>query len=60
MAREIRKTGDVKITEEDEFTDLVLNGGYDVVVADESLKPLAEGFGGTWIDAPFFALSGRR
>ena len=57
---EIRKPGDVKITEEDEFTDLVLNGGYDVVVADESLRPLAEGFGGTWIDAPFFALSGRR
>jgi hypothetical protein len=57
---EIREAGDRKITEEDEFTDLVMNGGYDVVVADESLKPLAEGFGGTWIDAPFFALSGRR
>ena len=57
---EIKEAGDVKITEEDEFTDLVLNGGYDVVVADESLRPLAEGFGGTWIDAPFFALSGRR
>ena len=57
---EIKGSGDVKITEEDEFTDLVMNGGYDVVVADESLKPLAEGFKGQWIDAPFFALSGRR
>lgn len=57
---EIRKEGDVKITEEDEFTDLVMNGGYDIVVADESLRPLAEGFKGQWIDAPFFALSGRR
>jgi hypothetical protein len=57
---EIRKTGDVKITEEDEFTDIVMNGGYDIVVADESLKALAEGFKGQWIDAPFFALSGRR
>ena len=57
---EIRKEGDVKITEEDEFTDLVMNGGYDIVVADESLKALAEGFKGQWIDAPFFALSGRR
>ena len=57
---EIREAGDRKITEEDEFTDLVMNGGYDIVVADESLKPLAEGFVGTWIDAPFFALSGRR
>ena len=57
---EIREEGDVKITEEDEFTDLVMNGGYDVIVADECLKPLAGGFGGQWIDAPFFALSGRR
>ena len=57
---EIREEGDRKITEEDEFTELVMNGGYDVIVADESLKPLAEGFKGQWIDAPFFALSGRR
>ena len=57
---EIKKTGDVKITEEDEFSDLVMNGGYDIVVADESLKPLAEGFKGQWIDVPFFALSGRK
>lgn len=57
---EIKETGDVKITEEDEFTELVMNGGYDVIVADECLKPLAEGFEGQWIDAPFFALSGRR
>ena len=57
---EIREEGDVKITEEDEFTDLVMNGGYDVIVADECLKPLAGGFRGQWIDAPFFALSGRR
>ena len=57
---EIKEAGDRMITEEDEFTDLVMNGGYDIVIADGSLKPLAEGFGGTWIDAPFFALSGRR
>ncbi len=57
---DVRKEGDRKITEEDEFTELVRNGGYDVIVADECLKPLAEDFGGTWIDAPFFALSGRR
>ena len=57
---EIKREGDKKITEEDEFTDLAVNGGYDVIVADECLKPLAEGFKGQWIDAPFFALSGRR
>lgn len=57
---EIKEGGDKKITEEDEFTELVMNGGYDVIVADECLKPLAEGFKGQWIDAPFFALGGRR
>lgn len=57
---EIKQDGDKKITEEDEFTDLAVDGGYDVIVADESLKPLADGFKGQWIDAPFFALSGRR
>lgn len=57
---EIREEGDRKITEEDEFTELIADGGYDVIVADECLKPLAEGFNGKWIDAPFFALSGRR
>lgn len=57
---EIKQDGDKKITEEDEFTVLAVNGGYDVIVADESLKPLADGFKGQWIDAPFFALSGRR
>ena len=57
---EIKEAGDRKITEEDEFTGIVSNGGYDVIVADECLKPLAEGFNGKWIDAPFFALSGRR
>ena len=57
---EIREEGDRKITEEDEFTELVRDGGYDVIVADEMLKPLASGFNGQWIDALFFALSGRR
>lgn len=57
---EIKEAGDRKITEEDEFTELIADGGYDVIVADECLKPLAEGFNGKWIDAPFFALSGRR
>ena len=57
---EVRRDGDRKITEEDEFTELVRDGGYDVIVADEILKPLVSGFNGQWIDAPFFALSGRR
>ena len=54
------KVVELELTEEDEFSSLVMNGNYDVIVADECLMPLAEDFAGKWIDAPFFALSGRR
>ena len=56
---EIRQEGDIKITEEDEFTSLAMSGRYDVIIADNCLQKLAKGYEGRWIDAPFFALSGR-
>ena len=57
---EIKQDGDVKITEEDEFTALAESGRYDVIIADSALQKLAKIFAGRWIDAPFFALSGRK
>ena len=57
---EIKQDGDVKITEEDEFTALAESGRYDVIIADSALQKLAKNFAGRWIDAPFFALSGRK
>lgn len=57
---EIKQDGDVKITEEDEFTALAESGRYDVIIADSALEKLAKNFTGRWIDAPFFALSGRK
>jgi hypothetical protein len=57
---EIKQDGDVKITEEDEFTALAESGRYDVIIADSALEKLAKNFKGRWIDAPFFALSGRK
>lgn len=57
---EIKKGDDIKITEEDEFTSLVMSGKYSCVVADNCLQKLAKGYTGRWIDAPFFALSGRK
>lgn len=57
---EIRQGDDIKITEEDEFTALAMSGKYSCVVADICLKKLAKDYAGRWIDAPFFALSGRK
>ncbi len=56
---EIRKEGDKKITEEDEFTAMVYSGGYDAVVADKCLMDLIPEYEGRFIDAPCFAVSGR-
>lgn len=57
---EIKKGDDIRITEEDEFTSLALSGKYSCVIADNCLQKLAKGYTGRWIDAPFFALSGRK
>ncbi|MCR4688168.1 MAG: nitrogenase molybdenum-iron protein [Saccharofermentans sp.] len=55
----IAREGDRKISEEDDFTKMVLEGGYDTVVADEILRELIPDFKGKFIDAPCFAISGR-
>lgn len=55
----VKQDGDRKITEEDEFTDLVRNGGYDTVAADICLKELVPDFEGRWVDLKCFAISGR-
>ena len=58
-ADEIREKDDVFLAEEDDFTLLVSSGSFDVIIADEALRPLAGDFRGTWIDFAHFALSGR-
>ena len=55
----VKQDGDRKITEEDEFIDLVRNGGYDTVAADICLKELVPDFEGRWVDLKCFAISGR-
>lgn len=57
--RELAQSGDVRLKEEDQFEELVREGGFDLIIADSALKPLARDFSGEWLDAPHFALSGR-
>ena len=55
----IKREGDRKITEEDEFASMVYEGGYDTVAADICLKELVPDYKGNWVDLKCFAISGR-
>lgn len=51
--------GQRRLDEEDDFTRLVREGGFDTIVADSCLVPLVPFYHGAWVDAPCFAISGR-
>jgi hypothetical protein len=55
----VKQDGDKKITEEDEFIEMVREGGYDTVAADICLKELVPDYEGNWVDLKCFAISGR-
>ena len=55
----VKKDGDRRITEEDEFIAMVRDGGYDTIAADICLKDLVPGYKGNWVDLKCFAISGR-
>ena len=55
----LAEEGDVRLAEEDDFMSLVKEGGWDLIIADPTLRPMAEGFHGKWIDAFHFAVSGQ-
>lgn len=55
----VKQDGDRKITEEDEFIEMVREGGYDTVAADICLKELVPDYDGNWVDLKCFAISGR-
>ena len=58
LDEEIKEDGDIRIREEEDFFNLIENGGYDVIIADKSFRKAAKGFAGRYIDLPHFAVSG--
>ncbi len=56
---ELMEQGDVRLKEEDDFTSLVIEGDYDVIIADPYLRALCPDYRGKWIDALHFAVSGQ-
>ena len=57
--QELSREGDVRLREEDDFMDLVRSRSWDLIIADPVLRPMAGEYGGKWIDAYHFAVSGQ-
>ncbi|MBR1830004.1 MAG: hypothetical protein IJ781_10975 [Atopobiaceae bacterium] len=55
---ELTQPGDVRLSEEDDFAELVAQGNYDAIVGDPALWPIIPSFEGELISLPHFALSG--
>ena len=58
LKKELGRQEDIRLKEEEDFTDLVREGGYDLILADQALRPLVPDYQGAWIHVPHFAVSG--
>ena len=56
---ELAMDGDVRLKEEDDFTALVRERHWDLIIADPTLRQMTDGTQGRWIDAFHFAVSGQ-
>ena len=59
MKPELRRDGDLHLRDEDDYIELVKNGGFDVIYADHCMERMTPKFGGTFVDTVHFAVSGR-
>ena len=55
---ELAQPADVRLREEDDFEELVLEGGFDLLVGDPTLWRIVPRFRGATIDLPEFPVSG--
>ena len=56
---EIACPGDVMLTQEDEFTELVMQNNYDIIIGDETMRRAAPEFKGEFLNFDHFAVSGK-
>ncbi len=56
---ELRREGDLHLRDEEDYIRLAESGGYDVIYADQCMRRMTPEFGGTFVDAVHFAVSGR-
>ncbi len=59
MQKDRMESGDQKLREEDDWMELVREGGFDVILADDTLRRMTPEYAGAWITLPSFAISGK-
>lgn len=59
LKKELKQAGDIHLTEEDQFEELLKAEDWDVIIADDVMRRAARSFQGIWVSAPHFAASGR-
>lgn len=60
MAQDLLRPGDVRLREESDLRRLVMERGYEIVIADRALAPLLEGLPAAVLHLPHFAVSGEQ
>ena len=59
MKKEFREEGDVFLRDEDDYIEVVENGDFDIIFADECMKRMVPEFGGIFVNTRHFAVSGK-
>ena len=59
MKKELREEGDVFLRDEDDDIEVVENGDFDIIFADECMKRMVPEFGGIFVNTRHFAVSGK-
>ncbi|RHB11574.1 nitrogenase molybdenum-iron protein [Blautia obeum] len=59
MKKELREEGDVFLRDEDDYIEVVENGDFDIIFADECMKRMIPEFGGIFVNTRHFAVSGK-
>lgn len=59
MKKELREEDDVFLRDEDDYIEVVENGDFDIIFADECMKRMVPEFGGIFVNTRHFAVSGK-
>lgn len=58
MDDEIKRSGDLSLKEEDQWVELVRDGNYDLIIADQIMERPVAGLAKKYMNLPHYALSG--
>ena len=59
MDEELKEEGDLSLRDEEDYTELVKGGDFDVIFADPCMKRMTPEFQGIFVEAVHFAVSGK-